>query len=169
MQVRLYRGSKFKKTYFWLGLVTRSCCMLSDVCFFACYTFKTLTLLPAFLLPSTSPLFDWLVCVWLSLDATIETNASANSRAYDSRDIRLRTEARLAQLREVVQENEQEIAKESDEEDCEDEGPPPCEVCLRRQVQWLVCVRLFYFLLSLLSLHSLNLLYHASEKKHKTI
>ena len=36
-------------------------------------------------LPSTSSLFPWLVCVWLSLDATIETNASANCRAYDER------------------------------------------------------------------------------------
>jgi hypothetical protein len=86
-----------------------------------------------------------------------------------TRDIRLRTEARLAQLRQVVQESEQDIAKESDEEDCEDEGPPPCAVCLRRQVHWLVCVRLFCFLLLLLLLHSLNLLYHASEKKHNTV
>ena len=86
-----------------------------------------------------------------------------------TRDIRLRTEARLAQLRQVVLESEQVIGKDSDDEDSEDEGPPPCEVCLRRQAHWSVCVRLFCFLLLLLCLLSLNHLYHATEKRHKTI
>jgi hypothetical protein len=86
-----------------------------------------------------------------------------------TRDIRLRTEARLAQLRQVVLQSEEEIGKDSDEEDFVDEGPPPCEVCLRRQVYCSVFVRLFSFLLLLLLLLSLNHLYHAIEKIHKTI
>jgi hypothetical protein len=86
-----------------------------------------------------------------------------------TRDMRLGTEARLAQLRQVELESEQEIAKESDEDDCEDDKPPPCEVCLCRQAHWSVWVRLFSFLLLLLSLNILNLLYHASEKTHNTV
>ncbi len=86
-----------------------------------------------------------------------------------TRDIRLRTEARLAQLRQVVLESEEVIGKDSDEEDSEDEGPPPCEVCLRRQAHWSVCVKLICFLLLLLLLLCLNILYHATEKTHNTI
>jgi hypothetical protein len=72
--------------------------------------------------------------------------------------IKRRTEARLAQLRQEGQERGQEIAKESNEEDSEDEGPPPCVVCLRRQVYWTVCGRLSCVLLFLLLLHCLNLI-----------
>ncbi len=86
-----------------------------------------------------------------------------------TKDIKRRTEARLAQLRQEGHERGQELAKESDEEDSEDKGPPPCVVCLRRQVYWTVCGRLSCVLLFLLLLHCLNLLYHTSEKKYKTI
>jgi hypothetical protein len=86
-----------------------------------------------------------------------------------TRDIRLRTEARLAQLRQVVLQSEQEIGEDSDDEDSEDDGPPPCEVCLRRQALFSVCVRLFSFLLLLFFLLSLNHWYHATAKIHKTI
>ncbi len=41
-----------------------------------------------------------------------------------TRDIRLRTEARQAQLRQVVLQSEQEIGKDSDDEDSEKEAPP---------------------------------------------
>jgi hypothetical protein len=92
-----------------------------------------------------------------------------------TKDIRLRAEARLAQLLQGRLEREQEIVGVSDEEDWEDakdfedEGPPPCEVCLRRQVYWTVCVRLSCFFLFLLLLHSLNRLYNGSETKPKTM
>ena len=86
-----------------------------------------------------------------------------------TRDIRLRTEARQAQLRQVVLGSEEVIGKDSDEEDSEDEGSPPCEVGLRRQAHWSVCVKLICFLLVLQFLLCLHIPHHATEKTHKTI
>ncbi len=79
-----------------------------------------------------------------------------------TRDIRLRTEVRLAQLRPVVLETK---------EDFEDEEPPSCEVGLRRQTCWSVCVQLICFLLRLLLLLLLSLiiLYHATKKTESTL
>ena len=86
-----------------------------------------------------------------------------------TRDIRLRTEARLAQLRQVVLDRGEVIGKDSDEEDSEDEGPPTCDVGLRRQAHWSVCVKFLCFLLVLLFLLCLHIVHHATQKTHKTI
>ena len=85
------------------------------------------------------------------------------------RDIKLRTEARLAQLRQVVLDRGEVIGKDSDEEDSEDEGSPPCAVGLRRQAHWSVCVNLLCFLLLLLLLLFLDRLYHVKNKTNNTI
>lgn len=80
-----------------------------------------------------------------------------------TRDIRLRTEARQAQLRSVV------LGTETDEVDSEDEGPPTCDVGLRRQAHLSVCVKFLCFLLVLLLLLSLHIVHHATQKTNKTI
>jgi hypothetical protein len=91
-----------------------------------------------------------------------------------TRDIKRRTEARLAQLRQEVTEIEEDIEQESvvlesDEEHSEDDSPPTCAVCLQRQVYWRACVRLSCFLLFLFLLPCLNRIYHAPEKRYSTI
>jgi hypothetical protein len=48
------------------------------------------------------------------------------------------------------------VVVESDEKDSEDERPPTCVVCLRRQVYWTACVRLSCVLLFLFLLLCLN-------------
>ena len=124
-----------------------------------------------FLSPSSHPpllcFFVCCVCDCLSMPPLRLTRQQIVERTR--REIRLRTEARQAQLRQLVLHREEGIAKDSDEEDSEDEGPPPCEVGLRRQAHWSVCVNLICFLLLLLLLLCLNRLYHAKNKTNNTI
>ncbi len=96
--------------------------MLSDVSYFSSYKFKIVLFLPFFLLPPPLLcLIDWCVCPSGYMPRPLRlTRQQIVERT--TRDIRLRTEARLAQLLQGRQEREQEIVGVSDDEDWEDGG-----------------------------------------------
>jgi len=90
----------------------------------------------------------------------------------NAREIRQRTNDRISALmvqnmkesareRRNIVEDSGVVVVDSDEENSEDERPPTCIVCLRRQVYWTACVRLSCVLLFLYLLLCLNRMYHA--------